>query len=244
MPDPFLVLPNMPPLGHKPEWLHPSETAESPIPPSALLWACRNDQHRPLWTSQRHSSASLHSKVNRHLPLFNPDRYHTMPNYRKIPIDGVNSHSSLTVQYSSDRHSEHVTLTTSTRPVINPKLSTKYKPDIIDTLTIPVGLFNRFITRMFELCSQELTPADNDITTDNYNLHVHEYNISDHMFKSSIDIREGVHGRERLTTIARTHNKSPPDYPNESIQIPWVHLMDALAAMRNVHQDLINQKIL
>ena len=41
-------------------------------------------------------------------------------------------------------------------------------------------------------------------------------------FKSSIDVREGVHGRERLATIARTHNKSPPDYPNESIQIPWI----------------------
>jgi hypothetical protein len=244
MPDPFMVLPNMPPLGHKPSWLHPSETIETPIPPSSLLWACKNDQMRPLWTSQRHSSASLHSKVNRHLPLFNPDRYNTKPNYRQIPIDGVNSHSSLTVQFTSDSHNEQIQLITSTRPVVHPKLNQKYKPDIKETLTIPLSLFNRFITKFFELCNQELIPADHDITANTFTIHTHEYSISDHMFKSSIDIREGVHGRERLTTIARTHNKSPPDYPNESIQIPWVHLMDALAAMRNVHQDLLNQQIL
>jgi hypothetical protein len=98
----------------------PPQPADDKILPSSLLWTCRNNQHRPLWTSQPHSAASLHDKVTKSVALFSPDRYDTKPFYRQIPIDGVNAKSTLTVHYSSQHEQEDVIITTKTAPISIP----------------------------------------------------------------------------------------------------------------------------
>jgi hypothetical protein len=233
----------MPTHASKPEWLQP-QAADDKILPSSLLWTCRDNQLRPLWTSQPHSAASLHDKVTKTISLFDPHRYDTRPTYRKIPIDGVNAKSSLTIHYKSTDEHEKVILTTKTTPIINPKLNLKPKPDIEASLTIPINLFNRFMQQFYELCTVELTPADAEIHRDTFTLHEREFTLARHVFKLTIQLTEGVYGKERMAVIFREEKYSPPTYSNESIRIPWIHLMDALTAMRNVHQDLMNHKIL
>jgi hypothetical protein len=242
-PEPFLVLPNMPAHAAKPDWLQP-QPADDKILPSSLLWTCRNNQHRPLWTSQPHSAASLHDKVTKTVALFPSDRYDTKPFYRQIPIDGVNAKSTLTIHYSSQHEQEDVIITTKTAPIINPKLNLKPKPDIRSTLTMPVNLFNRFMQHFYDLCSYELPPADNEIHRDTFTLHERDFTLAKHAFKISIQLSEGVYGKERIAVLFREEKVSPPTYNNESIRIPWIHLMDTLTAMRNVHQDLMNHKLL
>ena len=126
----------------------------------------------------------------------------------------------------------------------NPKLNIKPKPDIRSTLTMPANIFNRFMQHFYDLCSYELPPADNEIHRDTYTLHERDFTLAKHSFKISIQLSEGVYGKERIAVVFREEKVSPPTYNNESIRIPWIHLMDTLTAMRNVHQDLMNHKLL
>ena len=96
----------------------------------------------------------------------------------------------------------------------------------------------------YDLCTLELKPANSDIHSTIHDLHEREFKLSKHSFKFIIQISEGVHGKERIAILFRQEIYSPPDYANESIRIPWIHLMDSLTAMRNVHQDLLHHKIL
>jgi hypothetical protein len=95
-----------------------------------------------------------------------------------------------------------------------------------------------------ELCTVELPPADAEIHCDTFTIHEREFTLAKHVFKFTIQLSEGVYGKERIAVIFREEKYSPPTYSNESIWIPWIHLMDSLTAMRNVHQDLMNHKIL
>ena len=161
-----------------------------------------------------------------------------------IPIDGVNAKSTLTVMYASKDGQDDIILTTKTSAITNPKLNLKPKPDVRLTLTMPVNLFNRFMQQFYDLCTFELKPANDEVHSTTLNLHERDFTLSRHSFKFILQLTEGSYGKERMAILFRQEQYSPPTYGNESIRIPWIHLMDSLTAMRNVHQDLLHHKIL
>jgi len=232
-----------PSISTRPEWIQRArEQIDQKVFPSSLIWSCTGHYITPTWAKVAHSAYSLYNIVDKESPMDEGTkaRHRQMPQYRRIPADGLNHIHDFTVHFEATRHAEYVLIQIDSQLYKNypDRRQTQLEQPVRRRMTIPTHIFNRFIIQFYDIADHQMRPAFQDVQQEGYNLLKKTCYILDYQITYDISIHEGQNGLERLVTLNMQKGNIPRRQITPTLMFPWVRMGAILTAMREVLTDM------
>lgn len=171
-------------------------------------------------------------------------RYKNLPFFRSIPIDGVNTAADIEMEWKDTGSGEYIYLTITHSAYDKVRRKVNPRETIMEELRIPGHIYHRFTTYLSEVAEIPLRPRAMDVGKEGEVLLQRRYMIRDFIMEITIQINSGYMGNDRTSFLTFKNPKFPHEHPEGLLHFPWAQTGEITSALKSLHAELYQNKLL